>query len=107
MVVQVSGKSIYSSAPQIRLGLRSSLGFYQQVTKEDTGDKKMGNPYKAKTRRANPTPPQNLVPVGTVGELLKWVGDDKDRAQRVLDQENGEEKPRKSLTSQLEEIIDD
>lgn len=67
----------------------------------------MGNPYKAKTRRANPSPAKPEVPVGTIEKLLTWVGDDKDRAQLVLDQELAEERPRKSLTSQLEEIIDD
>ena len=69
----------------------------------------MVNPYKAKpkARRANPTPPAPEVPVGTIEKLLTWVGDDKDKAQLVLDQELTEERPRKSLTSQLEEIIDD
>lgn len=67
----------------------------------------MGNPYKARVRRTTPAPAETTVPVGTVGELLKWVGDDKDRARRVLAQENSEDKPRKSLTAQLQEVIDD
>lgn len=67
----------------------------------------MGNPYKAKTRRANPAPTTPVVPVGTIEKLLTWVGDDKSRAQLVLDQELAEERPRKSLTSQLEEILND
>lgn len=67
----------------------------------------MGNPYKAKTRRANPTPATPVVPVGTIEKLLTWVGDDKARAQLVLSQELSEDKPRKSLASQLEEIIND
>ena len=67
----------------------------------------MGNPYKAKTRRANPSSAKPVVPVGTIEKLLTWVGNDKDRAQLVLDQELTEDRPRKSLTSQLEEIIDD
>ena len=67
----------------------------------------MGNPYKAKTRRANPVPTGPVVPVGTIEKLLTWVGDDKARAQLVLDQELTEDRPRKSLTSQLEEIIND
>ena len=67
----------------------------------------MGNPYKAKTRRANPSAAKPVVPVGTIEKLLTWVGDDKARAQLVLDQELTEDRPRKSLTSQLEEILDD
>lgn len=67
----------------------------------------MGNPYKAKTRRANPAPAKTVVPVGTIEKLLTWVGDDKERAQLVLEQERAEDRPRKSLTSQLEEILDD
>lgn len=66
----------------------------------------MGNPYKARVRRTTPTPAEPTVPVGTIGELLKWVGDDKNRARRVLAQENSEDKPRKSLTAQLQEVID-
>lgn len=66
----------------------------------------MGNPYKARVRRTTPTPAEPTVPMGTIGELLKWVGDDKNRARRVLAQENSEDKPRKSLTAQLQEVID-
>lgn len=65
----------------------------------------MGNPYKAKTRRANPSPTKPTVPVGTIDKLLAWVGDDKDRAQLLLDEERSEDKPRKSLTSRLEEVL--
>lgn len=67
----------------------------------------MGNPYRAKTRRSTPGPAEPTVPAGTVGELITWVGDDKDRARRVLNQENSEDRPRKSLITQLEEVIDD
>lgn len=77
------------------------------MTQEDTGDNEMGNPYKARVRRTTPAPVEPSIPVGTVGELLTWVGDDKDRARRVLAQENSEDKPRKSLTAQLQEVIDD
>lgn len=67
----------------------------------------MGNPYKAKTRRTSSSPSIPQVPEGTAGEILSWVGGDKVRAQRALIQEQGEIKPRKTLTSQLEEIIND
>lgn len=45
------------------------------------------------------------TPTGTVPEMLSWVGDDKDRAKRALDQELAHSKPRKSLVSDLEDII--
>lgn len=47
------------------------------------------------------------VPSGTVPEVLSWVGDDKERAQKALDAENENDKPRKSLVSELEGIISD
>jgi hypothetical protein len=45
------------------------------------------------------------VPKGTTSELLSWVGDDKERAQRALDAENATDKPRKGLVEELEEIL--
>ena len=45
------------------------------------------------------------VPSGTVPEILTWVGDDKDRAQKALDAETENEKPRKGLVSQLNDIL--
>lgn len=66
----------------------------------------MGNPYKAKTR-APLTPAEPSVPVGTIDQLIKWVGTDKDKAQLLLDKEMSSEKPRKSLTAQLNEILED
>ena len=66
----------------------------------------MGNPYRAKSKRATPSPAKSHVPAGTIAEIIRWVGDDKDRAQRALDEENKQEKPRKSLTSQLHEVLD-
>lgn len=72
----------------------------------------MGNPYKAKSRKKSaPTPEpveEKLVaPEGTIGAVLTWVGEDKDRAEVALEQEKAEDRPRKSLTAQLEEILDD
>lgn len=47
------------------------------------------------------------VPDGTVPEVLNWVGDDKERAQKALDKENENAKPRKGLVSSLEELLSD
>ncbi len=47
------------------------------------------------------------VPSGTVPEILSWVGEDKDRAQKALDAEKDDDKPRKGLVKSLEEILDD
>ena len=56
-----------------------------------------------------PLPQENAdpeaVPQGTVPEVLTWVGDDKDRAQKALDAENADDKPRKGLVKSLEEIV--
>lgn len=49
----------------------------------------------------------NKTPTGTSKELLDWVGDDPDRARRVLDQENATDKPRKTLVEPLENLLDD
>jgi hypothetical protein len=48
----------------------------------------------------------NDVPSGTVPEILTWVGEDKERAQRALEVENADEKPRKGLIKALSELID-
>lgn len=45
------------------------------------------------------------VPKGTVKELEEWVGDDKERAQRVLDAENADNEPRKSLVKAMEDLL--
>jgi outer membrane biosynthesis protein TonB len=45
------------------------------------------------------------VPYGTAPEILIWVGNDKDRAQRALAREQGAEKPRSGLSNELSEII--
>lgn len=65
----------------------------------------------AARRQAEPTPttqpvvdPENpdAVPAGTIPEVLTWVGDDKEKAQKALDEENKNEKPRKGLVEELE-----
>jgi len=47
----------------------------------------------------------SAVPEGTTAEILQWVGDDKEKAQAALDKENAEERPRKGLTGELEELL--
>lgn len=42
------------------------------------------------------------VPDGTVPEIMTWVGEDSERAQKALDKEQEDEKPRKGLVAQLE-----
>lgn len=46
------------------------------------------------------------VPSGTVPEVMTWVGDDPVRAQKALDAEVENDKPRKGLVEQLSEMID-
>ena len=47
----------------------------------------------------------NATPTGTVSEILDWVGEDKERAQRALDAEKENKKPRSSLVKDLEGIV--
>lgn len=47
------------------------------------------------------------VPAGTTAEILQWVGDDKDKAQRALDKEQAGDKPRPGLTRGLKKITND
>ena len=47
----------------------------------------------------------DAVPAGTIPEVTKWVGDDKERAQRALDEENKNEKPRVGLVEELEKVL--
>ena len=45
------------------------------------------------------------VPTGTTPEVLTWVGDDSERAQKALDVELDNDKPRKGLVEQLAEMV--
>lgn len=56
--------------------------------------------------RANGQGDSDAVPVGTVEEVLAWVGEDKDRAARALVVERDSDKPRKSLVDQLKQRAD-
>ena len=46
---------------------------------------------------------ENGVPKGTIRELMKWVGDDVERAHQAYEAESLDEHPRKGLFRQLEE----
>ena len=46
------------------------------------------------------------VPSGTVPEILSWIGEDPVRAQKALDQETANAKPRRGLVKAITEIID-
>jgi hypothetical protein len=49
----------------------------------------------------------NETPTGTSKELIDWVGEDPERAQRILDQENASDKPRKTVVEAMEKLLDD
>lgn len=71
----------------------------------------MGNPYEPlsnasdHTKNEEPEVITEEIPEGNISELKDWVGDDKDRAQLVLDDENSQDNPRKTLVKHLEEVI--
>lgn len=46
------------------------------------------------------------VPDGTTAEILQWAGDDQDKAQRALDKEQADQKPRPGLTRGLKKILE-
>jgi hypothetical protein len=45
------------------------------------------------------------VPDGSTAEILQWVGDDHDRAQRALDKEQADDRPRTGLVGGLNKIL--
>ena len=74
------------------------------------------NPYLPHTLRApSPAPKKSKaakitvdatgLPVGTAAQVLEWVGDDPDRAQRFLVKEQRETRPRVTLVSNLKAIL--
>ncbi len=67
-------------------------------------------PKKA-AKKAEPAPAPVVndsgVPEGTVDEILDWVGDDSEKAQKALDAENEKSNPRKTLVSALEDALAD
>lgn len=59
----------------------------------------------AKSKAPKPAPGPDEVPDGSTAEVLAWVGEDKDRAQRALDKENAGSRPRTTLVKPLAEIL--
>jgi len=54
-----------------------------------------------------PTVPNTeAVPTGTAAEVVAWVGNDRDRAQRALAAEKAAEKPRTTLIDQLAKLAE-
>jgi len=45
------------------------------------------------------------VPDGTTAEILRWVGDDQQKAQRALEKEQADDRPRAGLTGELKKIL--
>lgn len=78
--------------------------FYGRGGAADLAD----NPVKAEAPVVEKyaAPEDEVVPVGTAEEVLSWVGDDKDRAQKALDAENERSRPRKTVLTELKEILD-
>lgn len=46
----------------------------------------------------------SAVPEGSEKEVLDWVGEDRDRAGRALEREQGQDKPRKGLVDKLQKL---
>jgi len=47
------------------------------------------------------------VPQGTTTEILRWVGDDKNRAQSALDAEQSHDRPRTGLVNELKKRLEE
>lgn len=84
----------------------------QDGTTVKTASSKLDKPAQSLTPVPTSTPivepnagPED-VPTGTTPEVLTWVGEDPVRAQKALDVEVENSKPRKGLVEQLTEIID-
>lgn len=81
------------------------------VKTEELVDVKANEAEKATTLPASDDTPiysstvAQEVPEGSIKEVLKWVGDDKDRAVQAITAENKSDKPRVTLVATLEEIV--
>lgn len=49
---------------------------------------------------------ENGVPKGSSKEVLEWVGEDQERARQALEAEQSDDKPRKGLVKELEELLE-
>lgn len=66
---------------------------------------RLSGPKETTTPQVAPDANPEDVPQGTVPEVMTWVGDDLVRAQKALDVELGNERPRKGLVSSLQEKV--
>ena len=68
----------------------------------------MPNPYAPKRIYATPItePVIEGAPDGTAKEILEWVSGDPDKALQALVAEEATDKPRSTLITKLQEIID-
>lgn len=57
-------------------------------------------------KEGKPAEAPEKITDGTIAEVLEWVGEDVDRAQQALDEENYKDSPRKTLVDELEALID-
>lgn len=66
---------------------------------------RLSGPVESTKPKVTPGANPEDVPSGTVPEVMTWVGDDSVRAQKALDEELANERPRKGLVSQLTEKV--
>jgi hypothetical protein len=71
------------------------------------GDTKIAYARGGKTKSSSKAPDPDAVPEGTAAEVMQWVGDDPDRAQKALDAEGKAEQPRVTLSNDLQKLIDE
>jgi hypothetical protein len=72
----------------------------------ETADKSEAAEAPEVEKTEQPQPQQDEVKSGTSREVLNWVGDDKERAQRALDKEQASDKPRSTLIRELNEVLE-
>jgi hypothetical protein len=73
----------------------------------ETHDIKSDFPHQAEPAANEDTDEDNedKVPTGSSADVLAWVDNDKERAQKALDKESESGSPRKGLTAELKEIL--
>lgn len=86
-----------------KAGYKAPTGDKSYVSPDDQTSTSLDGPEDVETPDTGDD--SNVVPEGTVKEVLEWVGEDKDRAQAALDAENATDEPRKSLIKELGEVL--
>lgn len=85
---------------------KNDEGMRVEPSKRDKVAKSQDKPEPTKAPIVPKGGSANDVPVGTLPEILSWVGDDVERAQRALDKELEDSKPRKGLVAKLSEMVE-